>query len=167
MNIVLFLLSWIKMNRNTCSWFGPTSLLSRQCTMKRKVPCWELSRMKSTWKKRLAWYRPRTQVQPRMTDWARILNTINLQRRSREAQPSGSGTGRPLWTGHVTALSLAGIVPVNVMTDRRTDGENRVWLTWCPWTATRHSSCWPAWVSGTPGWHRTAPSSSSTTQSII
>ena len=75
--------------------------------------------------KRLAWYRPRTQVQPRMTDWASILNTINLQRRSREAQQSGSGTGRPLWT---TAPSLAGIVPVYVMPDRRTDRENRVWL---------------------------------------
>ena len=30
----------------------------------------------------------------------------------------GSGTGRPLWTNHVTAPSLDGIVPVNVMTDR-------------------------------------------------
>lgn len=56
-----------------------TSLFSRQWTMKRKVPCWELRMMKSTWKKRLVWYRPRIQVQPNMTNWATILNKITLR----------------------------------------------------------------------------------------
>lgn len=58
-----------------------TSLFSRQWTMKRKVPCWELRMMNRTWKKRLVWYRPRIQVQPRMTNWATILNKINLQKK--------------------------------------------------------------------------------------
>lgn len=58
-----------------------TSLFSKQWTMKRKVPCWELRMMKSTWKKRLVWYRPRIQVQPSMTNWATILNKITLQKK--------------------------------------------------------------------------------------
>lgn len=59
-----------------------TSLFSRQWTMKRKVPCWELRMMNRTWKKRLVWYRPRIQVQPRMTNWATILNKINLRKKN-------------------------------------------------------------------------------------
>lgn len=58
-----------------------TSLFSRQWTMKRKVPCWELRIMNRTWKNRLVWYRPRIQVQPSMKNWATILNKINLKQR--------------------------------------------------------------------------------------
>lgn len=56
-----------------------TSLFSRQCTMYRNVPCWELRMMKRTWKKRFDWYRPRIHVQPSMTNCATILKIINLK----------------------------------------------------------------------------------------